>query len=176
MEKAEMIEKLKDKMNITYEEANEALEKNDWDILDAIVYLEKQGVGKKPNISSYTTKEDNNKGTEYNKEEELDFGENLYNTIGDTIEKGNKNVLEVIKQGKKGISIPITILILLFLLAFWAIIPLGIVGLFFDFKYSFKGPDIKGDNILNRYMSNASDFANKIKKDNMKGKEKWLKF
>ena len=172
MEKAEMIEKLKDKMNITYEESNEALEKNDWDILDAIVYLEKQGVGKKPDISSYTTKEDNNKGKEYDKEEEPDFGENLYNTIGDTIEKGNKNVLEVIKPEKKGISIPITILILLFLLAFWVIIPLSIVGLFFDFKYLFKGPDIRGDNILNKYMSNASDFANKIKKDIMKGKQK----
>lgn len=167
-----MIKKLKNKMNITYEEANEALEKNGWNILDAIVYLEKQGEIKKSDVSSYTTKEDNNKGTEYQKEEEPDFGENLYNTIGDTIEKGNKNVLEVIKLGKKKINIPITILILLVLSAFWAIIPLSIVGLFFDFKYSFKGPDIRGDNILNRYMSNASDFANKIKKDNMKGKQK----
>ena len=43
MEDIKLIEKLRDKANISYEEAKEVLEKNNWDILDAIIYLEKKG-------------------------------------------------------------------------------------------------------------------------------------
>ncbi len=56
MEQLEKVEKLREKTGVTYDEAKIALEANDWDVLDAIVYLEKQGKIKSPNISSYTTK------------------------------------------------------------------------------------------------------------------------
>ena len=38
-----LIDKLKNKTNISYEEAKIVLEKSNWDILDAILYLEKKG-------------------------------------------------------------------------------------------------------------------------------------
>ncbi len=43
MENIEKVEKLRERANVTYEEAKLALEENNWDILDAMVSLEKQG-------------------------------------------------------------------------------------------------------------------------------------
>ena len=42
MEHFEMVEKLRQKANISYVGAKNALEQNDWDLLDALVYLEGQ--------------------------------------------------------------------------------------------------------------------------------------
>lgn len=40
MEQLEKVEKLRARANVTYEEAKEALEASNWDLLDAMVYLE----------------------------------------------------------------------------------------------------------------------------------------
>ncbi|MDY5103377.1 MAG: UBA/TS-N domain protein, partial [Agathobacter sp.] len=41
MDNFEKVEKLKERANVTYEEAKQALEACDWDILEAMIYLEK---------------------------------------------------------------------------------------------------------------------------------------
>jgi translation elongation factor EF-Ts len=62
MERLEKVEKLRSKANVSYEEAKEALDACIDDILDAMVYLEKNGKVKKPNTDVYTTNyEDDNK-------------------------------------------------------------------------------------------------------------------
>ena len=43
MDHLEMTETLREKAGVSYEEAREALERNNWDLLGAIVDLEKQG-------------------------------------------------------------------------------------------------------------------------------------
>lgn len=43
MEDHKLIDKLKNETNISYEEAKIAIEKSNWDILDAFVYLEENG-------------------------------------------------------------------------------------------------------------------------------------
>ena len=43
MDNFEKVEKLREHANVTYEEAKEALENSNWDILDAMIYLEKNG-------------------------------------------------------------------------------------------------------------------------------------
>ena len=43
MDQLEKVEKLRKKTNVSYEEAKAALEANNWNMLDAIVHLEKQG-------------------------------------------------------------------------------------------------------------------------------------
>ena len=40
MEQLEKVEKLRQRANVSYEEAKEALEASDWDLLDAMVYLD----------------------------------------------------------------------------------------------------------------------------------------
>ena len=39
----EMVETLREKANVTYEEARDALEAANWDLLDAMLLLEKEG-------------------------------------------------------------------------------------------------------------------------------------
>ncbi len=55
MEQLEKVEKLRQRANVSYEEAKEALEASGWDLLDAMVYLEKQGKVKPPEQETYTT-------------------------------------------------------------------------------------------------------------------------
>ena len=43
MEHIEMVEKLMEKANVSYAEAKQALENNNWDMLDALIELERQG-------------------------------------------------------------------------------------------------------------------------------------
>ena len=43
MEDFEKIEKLRERANVTYEEAKEALNAANGDLLDAMIYLERQG-------------------------------------------------------------------------------------------------------------------------------------
>eukprot|EP00825_Cyclidium_porcatum_P038183 TRINITY_DN4376_c0_g2_i1.p5 TRINITY_DN4376_c0_g2~~TRINITY_DN4376_c0_g2_i1.p5 ORF type:complete len:133 (+),score=26.95 TRINITY_DN4376_c0_g2_i1:449-847(+) len=57
MENHKLIDKLKNETNISYEEAKIALEKSNWDILDAFVYLEEKGEIQKPSVSIFYTNE-----------------------------------------------------------------------------------------------------------------------
>ena len=56
MEHIEMVEKLMAKANASYAEAKQALENNNWDMLDALIELERQGkVRSGAGTASYTT-------------------------------------------------------------------------------------------------------------------------
>ena len=59
MEQFEKVEKLRVRAGISYEEAKEALEANDWDLLDAMIWLEKQGKVSAPEQESYSTQTEN---------------------------------------------------------------------------------------------------------------------
>ena len=59
MDKLNIVEKLREKTGITYEEAKRVLEINNWDILDSILYLEEQGKVKRPSDSIFYTNEYN---------------------------------------------------------------------------------------------------------------------
>ena len=51
----EQVEKLKERANVSYEDAKSALEITDGDLLEAVIYLEKQGKMRGPQMSSYNT-------------------------------------------------------------------------------------------------------------------------
>ena len=55
MDNLEKVEKLREKTGVSYEEAKAALEATNYDVLDAIIYLEKNGKVKAPEVTSYTT-------------------------------------------------------------------------------------------------------------------------
>ena len=58
MDHFEMVEKLRTKANVSYEEAKAALEASNWDILDALVLLENEGkVNNGATKAEYTTQE-----------------------------------------------------------------------------------------------------------------------
>lgn len=174
----EQVEKLCERTNLSYDEAKAALEETNGDILEAIINLEKQNRIKPPKGGGYYSSKNSQKNMENDchnknfKEESkknngTSFGELLGNFLkwcGKIINKGNKNNFEILKDGDKVMSIPVTILAVLLLFMFWITIPLIIVGLFFGYSYMFSGPDL-GKEKVNRAMDSVAGAANNLKKD-----------
>ena len=160
MEHFELVEKLRQKANVSYEEAKNALEKNEWDLLDALVFLENQGRMNKEPTDSFTTK----KEPQPKREEELDLRgtfTRFFSYVAELINKANKIQMDVTKSGKTKVSIPLTVLLLLLLFVFWWVVPILVIGLFFGFRYSFRGH--QGTHAVNKAMDKAAQTAENIK-------------
>jgi len=173
----EQVEKLKEKANVTYEEAKIALEVSSGDMLDAIIFLEKQGKVKAPdNGGSFTTTSDEtsesgNKEKPRTKAKEKQYGESFgsmmgrfFRWCGRVIAKGNVHMLEVRRNDEIFMTLPLTAVVLLLLFVFWIIVPLLVVGLFFGCRYYFRGPDLEKTGV-NKVMGAAADAAEGFKKD-----------
>lgn len=98
----EKIDLLIERANVTYAQAKEALEKTEGDLVEALVYLEKESKIKEPkkNFSKQVEDKTNSFGQEVKK-----FIENI-----------NKNSFKVQKSGKTFIDLPLLIAGLLTLL------------------------------------------------------------
>lgn len=177
MDQFEKVEKLREKANVSYEEAKQALEANNWDILDAMVYLEKLGKVHGPEVASYSTNNESNSNTESftstNTTNDTNFGDifnRFFKWCGKILKKGNENFFQIERQNEKPINIPITFFVLAVFI-FWFTFPLLILGLFFGLKYSFKGPDVDRRTV-NDFMDRASETAENIKDDFKSGYKK----
>jgi len=178
MDQLEKVEKLREKANVSYEEAKEALEANNWDILDAMVYLEKAGKVEGPKATSYTTNGEDDSSTQNNStsysSNNTSFGEvigKFFSWCGKVIKKGNENSFQIERNNEKPTCIPVTIFVLFVVFIFWVTIPLLVIGLFFGFKYSFRGPDVDKKPV-NDFMDKASETAKNIKDDFKSGLNK----
>jgi hypothetical protein len=176
----EQVEKLREYANISYDEARTALENADGDILQALIELERQGKVKPPQgggqyhtanieVSGCQEEETGKEKTKSkcNSGEKSAFSRNMgkfFRWMGEVIHKGNINALVVEKNGASIMRLPITVLVILLLFAFWIVVPLLIVGLFFSFRYYFQGPNIKSTKV-NEAMDNVANAAEEIKKD-----------
>ncbi|MFZ3130622.1 MAG: DUF4342 domain-containing protein [Desulfosporosinus sp.] len=173
----EQVEKLRAMANISYDEAKTALDATNGDLLEAIIYLEKQGKVNAPVGGGYYSSEKteeayaipgDGKGWEkrhrhgHCKENFCSHLKKFGEFCLRMIRKGNANSFEVFKGEESKASIPVTALALLLIFAFWVIIPLIIVGLFFGFRYRFKGTDFSG-NTVNDAMNRAADAAINLK-------------
>lgn len=172
----EQVEKLRTMADVSYDEAKTALDATNGDLLEAIIFLEKQGKANAPAGGGY-----------YSSEKTADSDAVAYrgwekqtNNSGDgkgvislmkkfgsfclkMIRKGNSNNFEVLMGEEIKSSIPVTALALLLIFAFWITIPLMVVGLFFGLRYRFNGPDCRG-NTVNDAMNSAADAAINLKK------------
>ncbi len=170
----EQVTKLREYANISFEEAKAALEATNGDILEAIVNLEKQNRIKGPegggNYSTQQKTEPENDGgsktgNASTHAQSASFGElvgRFFRWCGRIIHKGNINSLEVLRGKENIMSIPVTVLVLLLIFAFWIIIPLIIIGLFFDYRYRFAGPDL-GKEHVTRAMDSVAEAADNFK-------------
>lgn len=181
MEKLEKVEKLVEKTGVTYEDAKAALEACEWDMLDAVIYLEKLGKVKTPQNGTYNSNYEGSTDNSFNPNMN-NAGNNTYNQnnnrtsggfgdamsdlgswVGKVFRKICDSSLKIDTAEDKSYDIPMLIFILLGLFAFWVVFPLMIISLFFGFRYSIKG---KLDNkTVNDIMGKAADSANNIKND-----------
>lgn len=165
MTNLEMVEALREKAGVSYEEAKNALEQSNWDMLDAILLLEREG---KVNLSggSYSTKP----------EEEQPEGEprrhrevrNAFRWLGQTFRKlvgiGNANSLVISRKGEKLFSLPVTAFAILLICLFKYLVVAMVVGLFCGLRYSFQGPNL-GKKSINDAMDRAATVAENVKEE-----------
>ncbi len=147
MEKLERIEKLRERAEVSYDEAREAYERADGDLLEALIYLEKRGRVQAPQGGGYYKsehvaqpqyEEGNDRGQERDAYINLkDALEKIWQFFYGLFQKGNSIDFEILKEKKNMISFPVTILVLLLIFAPWLTIAFIIAGLFFGFHYQF---------------------------------------
>lgn len=179
MERNEMIEILMGKVNVSKEEATESLENCDWDLLDAIIYLERKGKVENNEtttiieVQSEDQKEEKKKGNKNHDEKCGGIGEivgRVFRFIGKVLKKGNENYFEIRKENEKPIRISLTISVLLLIFLFIPSAILLVVGLFCGYKYSVVGPHINYEGV-NDIFEKVSESADTIKKDFKEGYE-----
>lgn len=176
MERNEMINTLVRKANISPEEAQEVLEKCNWDLLDAIVYLERRGKVENNEVTALTVVEVKEEKEDKKKQDEKygGIGEiigRMFKFIGKFIRKANKNFFEIRKDNEKPIRISLTISILFLIFLSVPTIVLLIIGLFCGYKYSISGSDFNYDGV-NNVFEEVSKSADHIKKDFKEGYKK----
>ena len=173
MEMMEKVERLREKANVTYEEAKAALEETGGDLLDAIVMLERQGKVKEPAQSTFSTKYEEQ--TEYikvkDKVEEQEksapsFGRSIGMLFRGLISFIRQTTFIVTREEDTLFTMP-TLVFAILLFFFWEVLaPVMIIALFFGVRYSFEGEEEaeKANTILNKAGDFASDLKNEFTK------------
>lgn len=176
MEKLDKVELVREKCNVSYEEAREALVTNDYDVLDAIIWLERQGKTTQ-GTAHYTTDSHTGEkapeptptqiaisqipnGNNSRFEERMD---SVWDGFKRLVRAGIENNFVAEKEGARVFSIPVLVVVLgLFL---WgASLILLIVGLFCGLRYHIEGKHAATVDV-NDVMDRAADTAETIKHD-----------
>lgn len=170
MERNEMIEILIEKAKITHEEATELLEKFNWNLVDAIIFLERNGkIENKETTTIIEVKpeEQYQEDTKTNKESYGGVGTilgKIFRWVGKFIKKGNENFFEIRKDNENSIRISLIISALLLIFLSVPTVILLIIGLFCGYKYSLSGKNTKYDEV-NKVFKKVSETADNVKKD-----------
>lgn len=175
MEKLDKVELVREKCGVSYEEARDALEACNYDVLDAIVKLEREG---KANVrtATFTTEAESTPNVsaemaqaqyEYHEQSrKTKVGETL-GRIGEAIKKALKAGMDMTfvaeREGERVVALPLLIVII-GLLAWGASLWLLIIGLFFGFRYHIEGADPLTIDV-NDAMGKAADVADGIRRD-----------
>ncbi len=183
MDKLEKVELVREKCGVTYVEAKDALEACNYDVLDAIVMLEKAGKTRPATASYTTTSQPTGEPSPEMSQVQREFHESskkgsVKEAFGRFVD-GIKHILQrsievnfvAERKDARIVAVPVIVLALLVLFAFWITLPLLVIGLFFGFRYSFEG--IGKINVdINDVMDKVADGAESIKRDVMDAHDK----
>ena len=143
MEHIEMVERLHEKAGISYTDAKDALERSGWDMLEALVLLEREG--KIDPLTASTSSADG--GTSYEKvtatasRKESNFHEAM-NGVREKLRKMFDDSLStdfvVKRQGKEVFRLQVLIALILCLCLWEPILAALVIGLICDCRYSFE--------------------------------------
>ena len=188
----EQVEQLRAHAAVSYEEARRALEACDGDLLDALILLEREGrippgggrgafFTTQPGAAPEPPPSGPTRGPEASGKDEKRFW-GLAVTVGGhrgREERGSwrtrlrellahctVNQFEVWRNGERMTALPVLILILLVLVAYWISLPLLVVGLFFGCKYRFSGPDLDKNRVgevVNQVSAKVGDAVGQVR-------------
>ena len=174
MERYEMAELLAQKAGVSLEEARQALVDNDWDMLDAMVALER---AHRPAPSAVTISQGEPAPDEEEvkpvknvseKKKKEPFFSNGFAAIWGYIVKLwyilINNDFIVIRKDKQLLAVPVLVLVVLLIVSFGLMLVVLIAGLFCGCQYRFEGRQL-GVQAVNRAMDKISDIAEDIKEN-----------
>jgi len=177
MTELEKVERLREKANVTFAEAKEALDNSGGDILDALIYLEGRGKSTVPAgggffsgadssasaQGAYASTESKESGKGGSGEEFADLMRKFGAFCLKMFNKGLSNFLEAAKGDQHLFSCPILIVILLVIFFFWITVPLFVISLFCGFRYRFSGSDL-GRASVNSVMDKTIHVVEDVKR------------
>lgn len=169
MENFEKAELLAKKAGVTLEEARQALLDNDWDMLDAMVALERKSraatetvhvdggsaEAEAPQPVSTAKKDEGHMGFKAGMKE-------LWRMVRKLFRMTLDNDFCITRFGKLVFSVPVLVLIVLLVFCFWVVLPALLIALFFGCRYRFEGREL-GKPGVNRAMDKLGDLADDIK-------------
>lgn len=169
MDEFDKVEKLRQRANVSYEEARDALRACNGDLLDAMVYLEKLGHVKAPEKSTVSTSSEEKEHYEnvpeavvrsQNTASDPSFGQQLGILIKTALRKSIDNFIVVSHKGEEKFRLPILVAIILLFMFNVITLTAVIVSLFFDVNYRFEGKDdlSKMNNVINQAGTRASEW------------------
>ena len=168
MDMFEKVDKLRERANVTYEEAKDALDRSNGDILDAMILLEREGKTRKEGNENYSTafgsdrqNQAAHEAWENGKERVREGGRTFGEKIKELYNKSLVNYLVIERKGERIVKLPIFAMILILLFAWYAAIIAVAVSLFLDCRYTFIGEDdLKAANDV---CDKAEDLASQVK-------------
>lgn len=198
MENYQKVEQLVNKAGCSYEDAKAALEGCEWDMLDAVISLERDGKISKetaeqkteepieiiPEISADKVSGNNSQQITYVYAE----GQGGNNAGGENTDNSQKEPKGVRKlwnriksilmnnrmlvyksNGQQIVDLPIVIPLIALIAFFWATLILAGVAMVFGCRFHFEGEDL-GKTTINNTMDKATDYAEKVRNDFSKNK------
>ena len=185
MDRFELVEKLVKSTGVSYEDAKMALESSGWDLLDAAVWLEKNGriEVKSSHFTTDPEQQQQQAQAAEQQRQQQQHAETPRGSYDDRYRSGNRGLIHSILSKIRGIlmdnelvickqsgeiflELPIWLAVLLLILAFWPTIIVLILVFILGFRFRLHGPDLGSDmvnNILSRAENSASDFIKRAK-------------
>lgn len=150
----EKVEKLTEVTGVSYAEAKQALEETQGDMLEAVLLLERQEKVKRPTNGGFASSQ--KQRTQQKPKTENDSFAKFIEWLKHILHLGNTNDFVVYREMNDTLSIPLTIFVVLLIVAFWIVFPLLIIGLFFNYRYKFTGPSFKNEKV-NKTLESISN-------------------
>ncbi|MBR3124089.1 MAG: DUF4342 domain-containing protein [Mogibacterium sp.] len=193
MDNYQKVEQLVTKAGCSYEDARAALEACGWDMLDAVISLEREGkvnketVEKKaeepieiiPEVSAEKIAGENTQQITYIQNDgangNADGSEKSDKAKG-TAKRGrslwkrikrimmNNRMVVLRSNGQQIMNVPIVIPVIALIAFFWATLIIAVIAMVFGCRFHFEGEDL-GKTGINSTMDKATDYAEKVRND-----------
>lgn len=167
MDSMELVETLREKTGCSYTEAKAAVDAVGEDLLECLCWLESHGKGILTGTACSTQEQEQPKSEEpprtEKKESPMREGfRSLWEGLVGLVRKCNETeIIMTSKRGRRELCIPLTLFIILLLIAYWAVLGALVIALFFGCRFSVSGR-LRNDDV-NQVLDKATDFAEDIK-------------
>ena len=168
----EIVNALVEKTGISYEEAKNVLEQNNYDLLDAVIALERAGRLKKEEASAQDAGDENIRGgqahtaeDDMGREERTVRGFDRFAAALKRFWRASLNSRFIIaRRERELLNVPVLVLVIALIIDLPLFMFLLIVGLFLGCRYRFEGSGEMSET-ANEMSEHAADFTDSIRKE-----------